>query len=243
MRRKPSHSVRSVAFATVFCALGVAGGCGRVEFNLLPNESVGNAGSAPSNGAGVGNGSLGGNGGSSGRTPSGGAGRGEFGGYGGRFVFPAGGSGTSPCLGEGGCPDDPFPCPDGDPFCTNCTKNNQCALMIADTCDQELKRCVQCRKDFECNGPGGGIEYRCNQKTYRCAKSCSTSKDTCGNDPQQHLTCNQDLGVCVSCLKNDDCIGYGPNSRCYLNECVECSQNSQCGNQLCVFGRCVQPHQ
>jgi hypothetical protein len=244
MRPRRSRSVRAVAFATVFCALGIAAGCGRETFDLLSNESLTNAG-----GGAVGA-NLAGNSGASGKTSIGGAGKGDSGGSGGRFVLPGGNGGTPNCLGDGGCADESGPCVPGDPLCTNCTPNgtagvgggrtrNECALMDANICDPELKRCVQCRKDSQCNVPGSPTEYHCNLRTYRCAKACSQGNDNCSSDPQR-LVCNKELGLCVSCLKQEDCNSYG--QRCYLNECFDCYENSQCVSQLCVFGHCVPPH-
>ena len=236
MRRMPSNSVRTVAFAVAFCALGIAAGCGNDTFNLLPNAPLVIAGRAATNagsdsgGAGTG-GSLGGGG----KGGSGAAGKANIGGFGGHFPpFPMGGSaGSLPCLGEAGCADAELPCMA--PYCVTCTDNSNCEFLDGGTCDPELKRCVQCRSDT-C-----GVGERCNPHTFRCDKACVPAKDNCAADGQ-HQTCSAELGVCVYCdNKPGDCDGYGQfKGRCYLNVCVECFENTHCGNQeICVYGRCV----
>lgn len=230
MRRKPSDSARTVALATVFCALGIAFGCGRERFDLLSDASLVSAGRAGS--AGV---WSGGNSGSAGKA-SGGAGKGGelsgFGGFGGRLVFNGGGAGNSPCLGEGGCPDERPSCPLALPFCTACTDDAEC-FFDTDTCDQEIHRCVECKKEGDC--PAG---QRCNPTTLRCAKACTPGQGSCGND--QRSICSAD-GVCVSCTKDPDCNGYPSFSRrCYMNVCVECFADAHCQDQdeVCIFGHC-----
>jgi len=234
MRRKPSHSARTVALATVFCALGIAFGCGRQRFELLPDESPISAGRA-SGGGGAGSG---GNSGSAGKA-LGGAGKGgevaelggfgAFAGFGGRLVFPTGGFGNSPCLGEAGCRDEL--CPDEAlPFCTACRKDYDC--LESYHCDHELDRCVQCRNNSECANPG----QHCNPTTFRCTKACTPGTN---NSCDQRSICSQD-GVCVSCSKDPDCPGY-PSAVCYLNICVECYRDEHClsSQERCFYGHCI----
>src|SRR4051812_47364807 len=121
MRRFPSNSVRTVAFAVVFCALSVAGGCGRETFDLLPNEPLVLAGQPPSAGARNDSGAAGTAGaGAAGKASGGTAGKLSVAGFGGRISpFPPGGSaGDSPCPGEAGCADEVLPCMDDSPLCT-----------------------------------------------------------------------------------------------------------------------------
>jgi len=239
MRRQPSHFGRTVVLAAAVCALGVAAGCGRETFDLLPDATLDGAGRGSTAGAGHDSGGAGsaGRSSASGKGGGGTGGKAEAGGFGGRFTtFPGGGSGVTPCLGEGGCPDEePASCSLGDPFCTPCRYNSQCVFTNATTCDQELRRCVECRKESQC-GPG----ERCNTNTWRCAKACGGSKDTCGVDGQ-HMTCSSELGVCVACTSKEDCNGYGPFSgRCSpSNVCVECFEDAQCGSEFCLGGRCI----
>src|SRR4051812_11748865 len=104
MRRAPSNSTRTVAFAVALCALSIAPGCGQETFNLLPDSAPASAGAgagAPSSGGG----GLGGSSGASANAGLGGGGKASAGG-GGRFgIPPGGGSGNYTCLGEGGCAD------------------------------------------------------------------------------------------------------------------------------------------
>jgi len=230
MRRKPSDSARTVALATVFCALGIAFGCGRERFDLLSDASLVSAGRAGS--AGVGNG---GTSGSAGKA-SGGAGKGGesseqggvggVGGVGGRLMSPSGG--FSPCLGDGGCQE--TACPEALPFCPFCRDNDDC--FKPSTC--QFNRCVECRVGDPC-----GTGLRCNPTTLRCTRACTPGKDsneTCGGD--QRSICSED-GVCVSCSKDTDCYGY-PSAVCYLNICVECYRDDQCLSQeRCFHGHCI----
>ncbi|HKO49747.1 MAG TPA: hypothetical protein VJV79_18585 [Polyangiaceae bacterium] len=235
----PSRFGRAVALAAAVCALGVAGGCGRETFDLLPDSKLDSAGQRPSASAGSDAGGT--NGGSSAASgkAGGGAGKADVAGSGGRSTtFPGAGGGNFPCLGEGGCADEePSPCSISDPFCTPCRPDrNDCAFGDARVCDPELKRCVQCRKDLHCDP-----DERCNTNTWRCAKACGGSKDSCGDN--QHLSCSPELGMCVFCTKQQDCTNDGLfNAQCYLNACVECFENAQCTGpyEYCVKGRCVQ---
>jgi hypothetical protein len=237
MRRLPSRFGRTVVLAAAVCALTVAGGCGRETFNLLPDATLDSAGQTPAGSAGsAGSDSGHANGGSSAASGKGGggAGKAEVGGFGGRpTTYPGGGgAGYLPCLGEGGCPDEE-PCSLSDPFCTNCRPyTNDCAFTDANFCDPELKRCVECRNNTQCN-PG----ERCNPNTWRCAKACGGSKDSCGGDG--HLSCDLEPGVCVACIKPQDCTN---NTHCYLNACVECFENVQCQSQYCYKGHCIPQH-
>ena len=233
MRRLPSNLARTVALVAAFCALGVGGGCGRQTFNLLPDELQAAAGNTAFGGTDAGRAGSGGTGG----TSAGGAGRGGAGGFGGRFgPPPGGGAGNFPCLGEGGCPDEQPFCPpySPSPFCISCFSDHDCDGE-ANVCDQDLKRCVQCRRDNDC-----GIGQACNPLTQRCAKSCN-DKDDCAVD-SQHLLCSPDLHVCVSCNRNQDCDSYGPlRPYCFVYACVQCFEDRHCGvvGQACVAGRCM----
>lgn len=240
MRRSPSHSAHSVALMTAFCALGIAAGCGKETFDLLPNGSLvvtggggSAAGTAPVSAGSSGGGGLGGAAATGGKPSGGTGGKAELGGFGGRITtLPGGGQGNPPCVGDGGASDnDPPSCSPSDPYCTPCVCNAQCFRPDARYCDPDLNRCVQCRKDFHC--PAGEA---CNPNTWRCAKECGGGKDSCGGD-NQHLLCSPD-GVCVSCINNTDCAGYGVFNSCSSNVCVECSDDSKCASGLCIGGSC-----
>ena len=234
MRRVPSSSGRAIALAVAFCGLGIASGCGRETFDLLPDEALQRAGSAPNAAAGRDSGGAATTGGTGGK-PSGtggvsGAGRGGSAGRG--PVLPAGGAGNSPCLGEGGC-EEQEPCPVTAPFCTPCTSKQNCAF--SEFCDAELRVCVQCRNDSQCR-PGD----ECNPYTHRCAPACKETDD-CVQD-NEYLQCVPDLGVCVSCIKDGDCAKFGMLApHCASSICVECTDHKQCPNQLCIGGRCSKP--
>jgi len=239
MRRRPARSVQTVAFVTAFCALGVAAGCGQETFNLLPDDSpltiAGRSAGGASGGAGAGGSSA-----ASGKAGTGGAGRSSVGGFGGRFGNPQGGAtGSSPCLGEGGCPDEEPPiCWKSSPFpyCIPCRSPKDCSLAgEANVCDPVNRRCVQCINEFQC-----GVGEACNIANQRCAKACDSNKD-CGGDGQR-LQCSRELGgVCVSCIRETDCMGYGPFTHCNQSVCVECLDDRQCmgQGQTCVSGRCI----
>lgn len=234
MRRLPSNSVRSVAFATVFCALGIASGCGRETFDLLPEDSLVNS-AGQAGGAGKKSGGAGNGGSAASAGKGGGAGKAEAGGFGGRITtLPGGGGSNLPCLGEAGCADEDPTCTEPSLFCFPCNTNTDCAPLDA-FCDQNTKYCVQCNEDFRC-GPGEA----CNLKTHRCAKACDANNDNCNVDGQ-HLQCNRELNVCVACLRKEDCNMYAPyNPYCYLNSCVECIDERQCAaSQSCFAGHCV----
>ena len=102
----------------------------------------------------------------------------------------------------------------------------------ATICDQDLKRCVQCRVNNHCNAGDA-----CNRLTERCAKACERNTDCAGDS--QHSVCNLDLGgVCVACNGEADCSGS--LNHCYWNECVQCLDSRDCmGSQSCMAGRCV----
>ena len=142
MRRSPSNLARAVALVAAFCVLGIAGGCGREQFNLLPDSGPARAGAAAANSGG---GRVGGSSGASGSSGLGGnAGKAGWGGYAGRFGLPPGGSsGAYPCFGDGGCPDEPPPCSEPSLFCLPCDDNRDCALLDGKICDTDTKRCVK----------------------------------------------------------------------------------------------------
>jgi len=241
MRRVPSSSARTIALAVAFCGLGIAGGCGRETFNLLPDESRAGtgAGGAPSAGvSGTPSSGTSGGIGEAGSAEVGGSGgvlKGGAGGAAGRGSTAAGGSsGTPPCLGEGGCQDQD-PCPVTAPFCFPCTEKDSCAFTDYRYCDLELKVCVQCRNNNQCR-----IGEACNPFTHRCAPACNDA-DECGQDNDRFL-CAADIGVCVACIKDADCGKFGQLApHCVSSICVECSQHWQCPNQLCIGGRCSKP--
>ena len=160
-------------------------------------------------------------------------------GFGGRFGnYPWAGTGNnSGCLGEGGCSDvEPPICSKSSPFpfCIPCDKPKDCTLAgDAKVCDPEHKRCVQCINEFQC-----GFGEACNPANQRCAKACEANKD-CAVDGQRGL-CSRELGgVCVACIRNADCAGYGPFIFCNQSVCVQCLEDSQCASESCVSGRCV----
>jgi hypothetical protein len=231
MRRAPSKSARSVALAVAFCALGVAAGCGRETFDLLPDGVLAMAGSGLSAGVGA----LSGGSGSGGTVGLGSGGKASAGGNGGRFGMPpGGGSGNFSCLGEGGCPDEvPSGCPKSSPFpfCIPCSEPKDClAAGEAKFCDPEHKRCVQCVNQFQC-----GLGDACNPLNQRCAKACDGNHDNCAVDGQRSQ-CS--LGVCVDCIMDTDCTGY--NHYCSQSVCVECSEENPCFmGQSCLKGHCV----
>jgi len=234
MPRKVPHSVRVVALATVFCALGIAPGCGRETFDLLPNERLVSSGGSASGSAGVSSTGRGGSSGTSGTATGGGGlgGKAGGGGSGGQMAHSGGSSGNAPCLGEAGCADQTPTCSvSSPPLCTSCTENRQC--FDTDRCDPELKRCIQCRSNTECQSG-----QRCNPNTFRCAKACAPGKDSCGTD--QHQMCSPD-GVCVYCVKETDCNGYSPfGPHCFMNTCVQCFEDKHCAStEVCFYGHCI----
>jgi hypothetical protein len=238
MRRKPASSARSVALVAAFCALAVAAGCGRVPFDLVPEQTLDSA--AAGHGAGTLDVSLGGNSlasaGKAGGGSAGKAGSGGSGGSGGRVNNPAtGGSSTFPCLGEGGCADEACPPYSSSPFCNGCFTDDDCASNDdAKVCNTETKRCVQCGR--ESNNCGAG--KACNLFTQRCATWCER-KDDCGADTW-HRFCDLEHHVCVACNQEVDCKYYGDNLHCAFSTCAECFDESQCSfNQECILGHCV----
>jgi len=233
MRRPSRSSARTVAFAAAFCALGIAPGCGRETFELLPDATFSTAGSGSTAGTThAGGAGFGGSSAAPGNAGVSGAGKAGAAGTGGRM-----GSSPPTCLGEGGCPDDEEPpiCSKSSPFsfCILCRTPKDCALAgDAKVCDPEHKRCVQCINEFQC-----GFGEACNPLNQRCAKACDGNNDSCGADGQR-LSCSRELGVCVSCIRDLDCAGYGLNTHCYQSVCVECFDDRQCASQSCVNGRC-----
>jgi hypothetical protein len=238
MRRTPASFARSVALLAAFCALAVAAGCGRVPFDLVPEQTLDSA--AAGHGAGTLELSSGGNSlasaGKAGGGSAGKAGAGGSGGSGGRGNNSAtGGSSTFPCLGEGGCAEEACPPYSSSPFCNGCYDNDDCASNDdAKVCNTDIKRCVQCWRDpDDC-----GIGQACNLYTQRCATSCD-QKDDCAAD-RMHQYCNLELHVCVACNREGDCRSYGPNLHCAFSTCAECFDESQCSiNEACIGGRCV----
>jgi hypothetical protein len=232
MTRTLSSSARNVALGAAFCALGIAPGCGRETFELLPDSAFLAAGNGSIAGSPqAGSAGLGGSPAASGSAGVSGGGKAGSGGTGGRF-------GTGPsCLGEGGCPDDEDPsgCTRSSPFplCIPCRSPKDCAVAgEAKICDPEHKRCVECIDDFQCR-----LGEACNQLNQRCAKTCDGNNDSCGTEGL-HLSCSRELGVCVSCIRDADCAGYGPNTHCYQNFCVECFEDHHCPSQSCLGGHC-----
>jgi hypothetical protein len=230
MRRAPSSSARGVALAALVCALGIAGGCGRLSFDLLPLTAGGGSGGGQDDDAG--------SAGSAGRAVVSGAGGMSGlanGGLGGRFAgYPQSGAAGLPCLGEGGCSDEPHYCSPSSPFCMPCARTKDCPL--GDVCDPELKLCVQCRINSDCPDGQG-----CHPLTRRCRQECLRNEDCRGDS--QHLLCARDVDMCVSCNKEADCVIYGPlNTHCFVDTCVECFDVRQCPNlpgQACFAGRCL----
>ena len=176
MRRKPASSVRSVAFVAAFCALAVAAGCGRVSFDLVPEQTLDSA--AAGHGAGTLEVSLGGNSlASAGKAGGGSAGNG-LGGSGGS----GGSGGRLNTAGYGRVQHLPLPgrrwlrgrvCPpySSSPFCTGCYDNDDCASNDdAKVCNTDTKRCVQCWRDPD----NCGIGQACNPFTQRCATCVRT---------------------------------------------------------------------
>ena len=245
----PSNSARTVALAMVFCALGVASGCGRATFELLSDEKLvlagafnagAESGGYPATGGkepgGAGKaGESGGTAGSAGAVSA--AGLGGSAGFGGRFSYPGGRNGGSTCLGEGGCPTEKPSCPPALPLCWPCEEKDPRCFLDTYSCDLEIHRCVECRDHSQC-----GAGRRCNPNTWACAKACDVGsnggKDACGGD--QRSICSDD-GVCVSCVEDTDCNGGYPSftPHCSMNICVECSDDTHCSNQeICRYGHC-----
>lgn len=242
MRRSTTALVRGFALAAAFCVLGGAGGCGRETFDLLPLAGAAGALSGASGGpAGGHGGAVSGAGGSLGgsfeagsgghwQASAGSAGRRNEGGMGGGFPCS---NGAGCASGSGGG------CPTSLPFCSSCTTDNDC-VGEASHCDQDKGRCYECKDDGDC--PPG---QACNVFSGSCVRYCKEQSD-CNNSPD-HRLCRRDIGICVSCAYSTDCGFYnngGVNKQkvCFIGECVECTENSDCVSNDCVAGECQKPH-
>jgi hypothetical protein len=59
----------------------------------------------------------------------------------------------------------------------------------------------------------------------------------CGAD----TVCAPELGRCVACLDDEDCVGRSTGSYCQAMACVECRSSADCSGDagpLCAGGRC-----
>ncbi len=236
MRPSGGFSARAVVLAAVFCVLSVAPGCGRETFDLLATGGASGQPSLPQAGASAGGGGAD-SGGNAGREDGGkGGGLGGSAGSSGRPSMAGGGNGGGgPCLAGSACMDGGLGCPATVPLCTACVSNKECP-GDALHCDPNTGRCIECQRAQDCsNGEG------CNVLTKRCAPACKDQGD-CAGDSNRPL-CHKDMGVCVSCSFNSDCVLDGHSEyRCYLGTCVECFENWQCQSNACVAGHCDKMH-
>jgi len=223
MRRHFAFSVRGVATCLAVWA-GCLGACGgRQTFDLL-QDSGGAAGAS----------------GLSGASPGGGGGSSGMAGSGGRPGLPldGGAGGNAPCFTNTGEPCSfGAACPAGVAYCKVCTNNNGCP-PFASHCDVNLGRCVQCRRNEDCD-----IGEACNTLAHTCARQCSPSNvnDCLGNTIEPF--CHPTLNVCVGCNSNSDCALNMLGDRCFYTTCVQCFDSSQCESQEeCVAGHCQKQH-
>lgn len=151
-------------------------------------------------------------------------------------------------------------------YCAHCTTSGQCSLK--ETCDADSRLCVlrpgwgtQCAVNEDC--PAGswcmqglckprnevslcpdGLNaqcpqgLRCNKVTTVCEEDlgCSTADDCSAGE-----TCNVGSRACVpKCTVDTQSEVCAPGERCVNEQCVQCTDNSECGVGLVcdVAGRC-----
>ena len=86
---------------------------------------------------------------------------------------------------------------------------------------------MQCLADGNCM-----MGLVCDQSSYTCVTSCSTSMD-CGGGAAPY--CNTTKKRCVQCLTNTNCMGSGsPFTICdaATGYCVGCLTNKDCTNMM-----------
>jgi hypothetical protein len=127
------------------------------------------------------------------------------------FCAP-GGFGCLDCLGDGDCGDE------ARPFCIAGTCVPACSIdqdcenaVVAPRCDTTRHACVQCLREFDCNGPCvAGVCAECNSD-MACRVMCIG-------------------GTCVTCFADSDCA---PGRACIggLCDCSHCEPSEEACNE------------
>ena len=122
--------------------------------------------------------------------------------------------------------------------CVECNQDSDCSIDPSRTRCSMDHRCVQCKTNVDC--PSGGL---CVATNYECRQACasSTSDDVCESDNQR---CGL-LGVCVECVRDQECSSSSRGSRCLdCGYCAACRFNSDCSGAtpICdpLLHRCVE---
>ena len=129
------------------------------------------------------------------------------------------------CQGDADCTTAEYPHCDTDiRRCVQCVNNGQCNGTMP-YCDVNGYRdtCVPCLEDVHCNST---ILPKCDVDEHTCVQ-CLTNID-CLTKGLTLPYCNVTQHVCQECLVDSDCDG-GAHKACYLGQCVECDNDSQCG--------------
>jgi len=164
------------------------------------------------------------------------------------------------CLDDSECAEGEI-CNEEDRLCqSGCTDDSQCGAeescndaneCVCDsskcaegfTCDEEANACVE-NPITSCDQVTCGPTQACDPTTFECIEVCTTEPGQTNSCPAGQF-CNASTGQCEesTCVDKtpEDCTGDTP----YLNpefcECVECFEDSQCGEgQSCnvTFGLC-----
>ena len=129
------------------------------------------------------------------------------------------------CQGDADCTTAEYPHCDTDiRQCVQCVSNDQCN-GTAPYCDVNGYRdvCVPCLEDIHCNST---ILPKCDVDQHTCVQ-CLTNID-CLTKGLTLPYCNVAQHICQECLVDSDCDGDA-HKACYLGQCVECDNDSQCG--------------
>ena len=132
--------------------------------------------------------------------------------------------------------------------------NNQCLpgsiRCSGEFCNETTNECLMCDADEDCHGLGECVDTVCVECTENSdcdngrycdgPESCDLSSGVCvpGDIPCSGEFCNETGASCLTCDGDADCHGLG---ECVANECVECTENSDCLNGLWCDGweRCT----
>ncbi len=125
-------------------------------------------------------------------------------------------------------------CPGGrcDPLSFTCTRSGACQAT-ADCAGDASKpfcsasgQCVECLTSLDCPAVGGTRRV-CDRSVNRCVASGCETDDDCAVDPGGRF-CEAGSGLCVACLKDEQCTSAAPRCKAATKSCVECFEDADC---------------
>lgn len=119
--------------------------------------------------------------------------------------------------------------------CVQCIIDEECQTATFPKCLVDEHRCVGCTSSLDCIATGGLTLPVCNLTTYQC-QECLTSGDCID---KTNKICSQPAGKCVECTQNSECGDPNPVCDVATNTCVPCLQDNQCPfGGVCVDKTC-----